>query len=124
MTRADVDAFVEAWVDAWNQRDIEAVLAHFADDVTFTSPVAAAITGDATVRGKDAVRAYWQTALERSTKLVFTLDRALWDAERRELAIVYERDADGARSRVCEILGLEDAGMVVRGEVMRGADLP
>jgi hypothetical protein len=34
---ADVDALVAAW----NRRDIEAVLEHFADDVTFTSPLAA-----------------------------------------------------------------------------------
>lgn len=75
------------------------------------------------MRGKDAVRAYWQAALARSTTLVFRLDRALWDTERRELAIVYERDADGARSRVCEILAFGEDGMVVRGEVMRGVEL-
>ena len=123
MTRAEVDAFVAGWIDAWNRRDIEAVLAHFADGVTFTSPVAAAITGSATVRGKDAIRAYWQAALARSTRLVFTLDHALWDTEGRELAIVYERDADGARSRMCEMLAFDAEGMVVRGEVMRGVEL-
>jgi hypothetical protein len=122
VTRAEIDAFVEAWIGAWNRRDIEAVLAHFADGVTFTSPVAAAITGSATVRGKAAIRAYWQAALVRSTKLVFTLDRAIWDPEHRGLAIVYERDADGARSRVCEILAFDESGMVGRGEVMRGAE--
>ena len=122
MTRAEVDAFVAGWIDAWNRRDIEAVLAHFADGVTFTSPVAAAITGSATVRGKDAIRAYWQAALARSTRLVFTLDHALWDTEGRELAIVYERDADGARSRMCEMLAFDAEGMVVRGEVMHGAE--
>jgi len=122
VTRAEVDAFVAGWIDAWNRRDIEAVLAHFADGVTFTSPVAAAITGSATVRGKDAIRAYWQAALARSTRLVFTLDHALWDTEGRELAIVYERDADGARSRMCEMLAFDAAGRVVRGEVMHGAE--
>src|SRR5574341_372121 len=108
MNRAEIDAFVAEWIDAWNRRDIEAVLSHFADEVTFTSP-AAAITGSATVRGKDAVREYWQAALARSAKLVFRLDRALWDPVRREVAVVYERDADGSRSRVCEILGFDDA---------------
>lgn len=121
MTRGDVDAYVAAWIDAWNRRDIEAVLEHFADDVTFTSPVAATVTGNATVRGKDALRAYWQAALARIAKLVFTLNHALWDPERRELAIVYERDADGGRSRVCELLTFGGAGQVVRGEVMHGA---
>jgi hypothetical protein len=81
------------------------------------------MTGSATVHGQDALRAYWQTALARVPKLVFTLDHPLWDPERRELAIVYERDADGARSRVCEMLAFDAAGMAVRGEVMRGAEL-
>ena len=122
MTRADVDAYVSAWIDAWNRRDIEAVVEHFDDDVTFTSPVAATVTGNATVRGKDAIRAYWQAALARTTKLVFTLDRAIWDPERRELAILYERDADGKRSRVCEMLAFDAAGRVVRVEVMHGVE--
>jgi hypothetical protein len=41
----------------------------------------------------------------------------------RELASVGGRDADGTRSRVCEMLAFDDEGRVVRGEVMRGADL-
>ncbi len=48
---------------------------------------------------------------------------ALWDPEGRELAIVYVCDADGARSRVCEMPAFDDEGRVARGEVMRGADL-
>lgn len=123
MTRAEIDAFVAGWIDAWNRRDVEAVLGHFAEDVTFTSPVAATVTGNATVRGKDAIRAYWTAALARISKLVFTLDRVIWDPERRELAIVYDRDADGKRSRVCEMLTFDAASRVVRGEVMRGAEL-
>jgi hypothetical protein len=123
MIGAEIDAFVSGWIDAWNRRDIEAALAHFSDDVTFTSPVAAAVTGNATVHGKDAIRAYWTAALQRMSALVFTLDRALWGPERRELAIVYERNADGKRSRVCEMLAFDEDGMVVRGEVMRGAEL-
>jgi ketosteroid isomerase-like protein len=53
-------------VQAWNRHDVEAVLAHFHDDVTFSSPVAERVqpqTGGA-VRGKDALRAYWNAALE------------------------------------------------------------
>ncbi len=42
MNRGEIDAFVAGWIDAWNRRDIEAVLAHFADDVRFTSPMTAA----------------------------------------------------------------------------------
>jgi ketosteroid isomerase-like protein len=43
MDRAGAHGFARHWRDAWNRHDIDAVLAHFADGVTFTSPVAARI---------------------------------------------------------------------------------
>ena len=59
------DAFAEQWVAAWNRRDAEAVLAHFHDDVVFTSPIAAEIAPDTAgvVHGKAALREYWTAAL-------------------------------------------------------------
>jgi ketosteroid isomerase-like protein len=68
--------WAEQWVDGWNRHDVEAVLAHFADDVEFCSPVAATVTGDpsGTVRGKAALREYWTTALRSRTDLHFELD--------------------------------------------------
>ncbi|OBK73118.1 nuclear transport factor 2 family protein [Mycobacterium sp. 1164985.4] len=58
---------------AWNAHDVEAVLVHFTDDVLFTSPVAARVlpqTGGV-VRGKDALRQYWVTALATQPDLHF-----------------------------------------------------
>ena len=51
--------FVEDWLAAWNRHDVEAVLAHFVEDVTFTSPVAARIVpgSEGVIRGKTALRA-------------------------------------------------------------------
>ena len=59
------DGFADEWVQAWNADDIEAVLAHFHDDVVFTSPVAARVVpkSGGVVRGKAALRNYWTTAL-------------------------------------------------------------
>jgi ketosteroid isomerase-like protein len=69
----DAEQFAEEWVRAWNAHDVEAVLAHFHDDVVFTSPVAARIVPDSEgiVRGKDALRHYWSTALEALPELHF-----------------------------------------------------
>jgi ketosteroid isomerase-like protein len=38
-TREEAQACAEQWAAAWNARDVERVLAHFDDDVTFTSPI-------------------------------------------------------------------------------------
>jgi ketosteroid isomerase-like protein len=68
-------AFAEAWVRAWNAHDVEAVLAHFRDDVVFTSPVAGRLLPETggVVRGKAAVRDYWTTALKLLPDLHFEL---------------------------------------------------
>nr|MDT0524585.1 nuclear transport factor 2 family protein [Streptomyces sp. DSM 41633] len=65
MATPDPQAFAEEWVNAWNAHDVEAVLAHFHDDVMFSSPVAARVLPETggVVRGKDALRHYWTTAL-------------------------------------------------------------
>lgn len=65
MPTPDPQQFADDWVSAWNAHDVEAVLEHFHDDVVFTSPVAARVLSDTggVVRGKDALRHYWTTAL-------------------------------------------------------------
>jgi uncharacterized protein (TIGR02246 family) len=120
MSRDEVDKFVEDWIEAWNRRDAEAVLEHFADKAEFVSPTAAAVVGNPCVRGRDALREYWQAALARAGSIKFTLDRALYDADRRELAIVYSREIDGAIDRACELLTFDAAGFVLLGEAMHG----
>ena len=65
MTREEAQAFAGEWAAAWNTRDVERVLAHFDDDVTFTSPTALAVVGVATLRGKQALRDYWNKAVAR-----------------------------------------------------------
>ena len=54
---------------------MEAVLAHFSEDATFTSPVAARILegSDGVIRGKAALRNYWREGLSRIPDLRFEL---------------------------------------------------
>jgi hypothetical protein len=49
----------------WNAHDVDALLEHFAPDVTFTSPVASRVMAgsDGVIRGKVALRECWSTAL-------------------------------------------------------------
>ncbi len=58
-------AFAQEWVEAWNRRDLESLLAHYADDVEFRSPLAAKLLGETagTVRGKQHLREYFAKAL-------------------------------------------------------------
>ena len=67
--------FVRSWLEAWNAHDLEAVLAHFTQDATFTSPLAARILegSDGVVHGKAALRGYWREGLSRIPDLRFDL---------------------------------------------------
>jgi steroid delta-isomerase len=120
MTRDQAAVFAADWAAAWNVGAVERVLAHFDDAVVFRSPTALAVVGVGTVRGKDALRAYWTAALARIASLRFTLDRVLWDPVTQELAIVYVAEIDGKAKRVSENLRFGPAGLVVAAEVFHG----
>ncbi len=63
---------------------------------------------------------YWATALGRLTSLRFTVDRVVWDASSRELAIIYTAEIDGKSRRVSENLRFDEADRVVAAEVFHG----
>ena len=72
---ADPQAFAEEWIAAWNARDLDKVLAFFAEDAVFSSPLAAKVVPESggTVRGKAALRDYWSAALAQNPDLDFEL---------------------------------------------------
>ncbi|KQY24506.1 polyketide cyclase [Cellulomonas sp. Root485] len=104
-------AFSADWVAAWNAHDIEAVLAHFHDDVVFTSPTAARVVpaSGGVVRGKAALRSYWTEALALVPDLHFTVERLY--AGVNVLVLGYRNQAGGL---VDEVLVFAD-GLVVEG---------
>lgn len=61
----NVVAFSQDWAGAWNASDVDAVLAHFHEDVIFTSPLAEQViqASGGVIRGKAALRDYWNIAL-------------------------------------------------------------
>ena len=94
MTLTEVDAFARAWVAAWNDRDIEAILEHYDEGVVFHSPrIVDVMGGDAaSVTGKDNLRTYWLAALDRAPKLYFELDRVFAGSDTLTLLYANHRD--------------------------------
>ncbi len=117
------DAFVNRWIDDWNQKNLESILSHYAPDVEFVSPKALQIAGTTTIHGKEALRAYWTTGLQKLPDLYFTLDHWIWDEDRRELHIIYVARLNGVKMRVCEITRFRPDGLVFYGEAMYGASV-
>jgi len=111
MDQAAAHAFVNQWVRDWNALDVEAVLGHFADDVVFTSPVAARVLPETAgvVVGKEALRAYWSRALTLVPDLHFEVLGTYVGID--TLVIQYRNQRGGL---VCEVLTF-DGGLVVEG---------
>jgi hypothetical protein len=111
MNETEAQEFARTWLAAWNARDLDAVLAHFADDVTFSSPMARRLVGgsEGVIRGKDALRAYWQRGLDAFPDLRFELLGVYLGIE--ELVLNYRNQNGGL---VNEVLRFE-YGLVVEG---------
>jgi ketosteroid isomerase-like protein len=109
---AQARRFAQEWVEAWNAHDIDGVLAHFADDAEFTSPVAAQLLPETggVLRGKAAIRAYWAVGIERIPDLRFEVIDVYTGVD---LIVINYRNHTGGL--VNEVLHLGADGLVVKG---------
>jgi ketosteroid isomerase-like protein len=66
---------VQEWLEGWNGRDLDRVMAHYADDAVFQSPtVLVRIPGsDGTIRGRAAIRELYEKSLAPFPTLRFEL---------------------------------------------------
>ena len=84
ISHEQADRFATEWIGAWNAHDLDAIVAHYAEDVSFVSPFVAALTGEesARIEGRDGLREYFRQGLEAFPDLHFELYTALPGARR------------------------------------------
>ena len=76
LDQATVQMLERHWLDGWNRRDLETIMAPFAPDVVFSSPGISMLTGDpskSTIEGHDALRDYIADALGRPPAIRYSL---------------------------------------------------
>ncbi|HEY6180822.1 MAG TPA: nuclear transport factor 2 family protein [Terriglobales bacterium] len=80
LTKDEAHKFAHHWIQAWNSHDLDAIMSHYSEDVALVSPVAAKLLGDpaGAVKGKAALRAYFQKGLEFYPQLKFDLVDVMW----------------------------------------------
>ena len=101
--------FAEKHVSTWNSHDLEAILQMYAEEAELYSPLAVSLRGDAGVRGRAALREYFEQGLRKYPDLNFQLvDTFLC----QDSVTLLFRGAGGRL--VCEVLFLNDAGQVAR----------
>lgn len=101
--------FAQEWVDAWNSHDLERIVAHYEDEVLLTSPVALKLlNSDGTVRGKAALRQYFERGLSAFSDLRFDLLDVLWGTE--TIVIYYVNNVRG--SKTAEVMLVSPRGKI------------
>jgi ketosteroid isomerase-like protein len=101
----------EEWVAAWNSHDLDAIMAHYEEEVVLVSPVAAQLLGreDGRVVGKADLRDYFRRGLEAYPELQFHLEDVLWGLSS---VVLYYTNQKGTHSA-------EFMEISVKGRVMR-----
>jgi|SRR6185437_455514 len=105
-------AFAQEWADSWNSRDLDRILAHYADDVVLISSIALKLLNNGTgmVQGKSALRDYFQRGLKAYPDLRFELSDVLWGVE----TIVAYYGNNVRNGKTAEVMQFNPAGKVIR----------
>ena len=106
------DTLAREWVDAFNRHDLQAVMAHYTDDIEFSSPAVIDVTREptGTLRGKSALESYFGQALDKYPQLGFELLHILTGVD--SVTILYRSLHRGSLG--AEVMTLNAQGQVNR----------
>lgn len=109
-TQPEAEAFARQWLQAWNSRDVERIVALYGEDVELRSPVAARLAGASSgvLRGQAALRAYVERLLQQVADLHLQPERVYAGLD--SVVLCYR----GPAAQVAETLELDAAGKVRR----------
>lgn len=110
-----------AWLDRFNARDLEGLLALYRDDAVHLSPKLRDRKPETKgeIRGKDALRAWWADAFERLPLLRYEERRVV--AEGDCVFLEYLRKVPGEEDLVvAESYVVDGAGLIARSHVFHG----
>ena len=110
ITKEFAESFSQGWVDSWNARDIERILAHYHDDFVMSSPKITSIANEPSgvLYGKARVAAYWSKALSLIPNLQFKLIKTFVGSD--SLIIYYQ----GVSGLVAEVFFFDPNGLVIK----------
>ena len=112
----DARRLASDWCDAWNRRDLDGIMRHYADDVRLCSPKVVERCGiaDGWIEGKDRLREYFAIGLQ-APGLRFELVDVLLGVN--AVTIVYRRETGAL---VTDLLELDAQGLGRRAVVCYG----
>ncbi len=111
LTHESAAVFASEWIEAWNTRDLDRIISHYADDVVLVSPFVRRLMGgiDDRVRGVAALRAYFARGLNAYPDLRFVLRRTYCGVQ--SLVLEYQSVSN---LLTAELMEFNDSGLVYR----------
>src|SRR5579871_6284099 len=113
ITEAFAAQFAEEWVSAWNSRDLDRIMDHYADDISFKSPVIIRVNNDpsGTIGSKPALRDYFERALKLYPDLRFELYKVFTSVDS---VVLYYKTINDMTSAEYMQIGSDGKVVVVR----------
>jgi len=108
---AELRGLVEHWIAAWNVRDLDRIMQHYADDVEFeaNTVVRRWQKPDGKLRGVDEVREHFRRGLELAPQLHFEIEDVF--SAPSGYAVLYRRENG---NRVLDVVELNPEGKACR----------
>ncbi len=105
-------------MQAWNSHDLDEIMSHYTEDVVITSPIAKLLLNlpNGEIKGKAALRSYFERALVVYPDVRFELKDVLWGITSVVLYYVNHKGTN-----VGEFMELDGQGKVVRMVANYGA---
>ena len=111
ISHEDALKFAREWIEAWNSHDLSKILSHYSEDFALTTPYIVEVMKEPTgaIKGKKAVKDYWERSLQRIPDLHLELIDCFPSV--RSMVILYRTMLD---RHAAEWLLFNDDGMVKR----------
>jgi hypothetical protein len=107
----DIRTHADAWLAGWKARDLDAIMACYAEDVDFVAPTVARRWGrpDGRLHGRAELRRQFELGLELAPGLTFTEEALLTSPG--GYALLYRRENG---NRVLDVVELDEHGQAAR----------
>jgi ketosteroid isomerase-like protein len=111
MMQQEVLIWSQRWIQDWNSHNLDAILAHYSEDVEFTSPFVVKLMdrSDGKLQGKSILKEYFAKGLATYPDLRFELIQVLVGVD----SVVFYYHSVGDRL-AAEYMQLNSAGLVTR----------
>jgi ketosteroid isomerase-like protein len=103
--------FATEWLHSWNSHNLDSIMAHYSEDIEITTPMIKMAAGieSGSLKGKKAVRDYWQKALDKIPDLRFELLETTVGVD--SVALYYKSVMN---KMAVEVMFFNEAGLVNR----------